>query len=247
LSGNAKDAGYISGLPETGRGSERAPAPHVDLDFLHALLHDLRGPVGRVRMLGELLVRRTAGLEPETRALVGHIETSAAVAEDVLEAVRRYAEALQWVFRPTRFDLTLALNAALARLNARLANTGASVTHGALPAVYADMVQMSVLFEELIANALRFRSAEAPVIEIAAIPAEARLEGARWLVCVVDNGIGVSESAVERIFQPLAKASEHSGAGMGLAICRRIAELHGGEITAIPRPSGAEFRLCLPQ
>jgi signal transduction histidine kinase len=226
---------------------ERAPGPHVDLDFLHALMHDLRGPVARVRMLGELLARRTAGLEPDALALVGHIDTSAAIAEDVLEAVRRYTEALQWTFRPSRFDLTIALNSALGRLDARIANSGASVSHSALPAVYADMVQMGVLFEELISNALRFRSAEPPVIEIAAIPAEARPDGAEWLVCVMDNGIGVSESAVERIFRPLAKASEHSGAGMGLAICRRIAELHGGEITAIPRPRGAEFQLRLPQ
>lgn len=221
-------------------------APLMDTDFLHALLHDLRGPVSRVRMLGELIERRAAGLDPEILTLLSHIKTSATAAEDVLEAVRRYTEALHWSCRPARFDLNLALNAALARNEARLVASSARVVRSDLPAVFADMVQMSVLFEELIANALRFRSGEPLVIEVTATPAEQGSE--RFcLISVIDNGIGLSDSAPERIFKPLAKASDRSGAGVGLAICRHIAELHGGEIVAIPRTQGSEFRLRLPQ
>ena len=82
------------------------PSPHIDVDFLHALLHDLKGPVSRVRMLGELLTRRITGLDPETQILLEHLGTSASLADEVLEAVRRYAEALHWVSNPSRFDLT---------------------------------------------------------------------------------------------------------------------------------------------
>ncbi len=223
--------------------------PHnVDLDFLHALLHDLIGPVSRVRMLGELIERRATGLEPEIQVLLGHIKTSTASAENVLEALRRYAEALNWSCRPAPFDLDLAVKSALTRLNRPIADSGAHVIYGALPNVHADMVQMTALFEELIANALRFRSEDPPRIEVAAqlTPEELTEQGA-CVISVTDNGIGLNDSATGRIFKPLARASDRSGAGMGLAICRHIAELHRGEISAIPRPRGAEFRLWIPQ
>jgi signal transduction histidine kinase len=225
--------------------SRTEPLP-IDAEFLHALLHDLRGPVSRVRMLGELIERRAINLDPEVQMLLGHIKTSATAAEDVLDAVRRYTAALHWSCRPTRFDLNLALNAALARNETRLVASGARVARSDLPAVFADMVQMSALFEELIANAVRFHAEEPLVIEVTAKTTE---EGSQrfCLISVIDNGIGLSDSAMERIFKPLAKASDRSGAGVGLAICHRIAELHGGEIAAIPRKQGSEFRLRLPQ
>jgi signal transduction histidine kinase len=224
--------------------------PHnVDLDFLHALLHDLIGPVSRIRMLGELIERRATGLDPEIQVLLGHIKTSTDSAENVLEALRRYTDALHWSCRLTRFDLDIAVKSALARLDRDIAGSGARVIQSAMPNVQADMVQMGALFEELIANAVRFRSEDPPVIEILAELTTQELtgQGTTCFISVIDNGMGLSDSAAERIFRPLAKASERSGAGMGLAICRHIAELHGGEISAIPRLRGAEFRLRLPQ
>jgi len=215
----------------------------VDAEFLHALIHDLKGPVSRIRILGELLTRQTASLDAESQLLVKHMETSAIAAQSVLEGLRRYADAVGWEFRPQKFDLTLALTAAMARLDARLTSNGATVTYGDLPEICADMGQMATLFEELLANALRFRSPDAPVVEIAVMPAESNF----WLICVTDNGIGLSDSDAQRIFRPLAKASDRSGAGMGLTICSRIATLHGGEIRAIPRLRGAEFHLRLPR
>jgi signal transduction histidine kinase len=228
-----------------GAGSRTEPFP-MDTDFLHALLHDLRGPVSRVRMLEELIERRAVNLDPEIQMLLGYIKTSATAAEDVLDAVRRYTEALHWSFHPTRFDLNLALNAALARNEARLGASGARIARSDLPVVFADMVLISALFEELIANALRFHSAEPLVIQVTSTMTEGGSQQA-CLISVIDNGIGVSDSAAERIFKPLAKASDRSGAGVGLAICQRIAELHCAEIVSVPRNHGSEFRLRLPQ
>jgi signal transduction histidine kinase len=121
---------------------------------------------------------------------------------------------------------------------------GGRVTQGALPNISADLTLMSALFEELIDNAMRFRSEEPPVVEITAT---ASPRGNAWHISVADNGIGLNESDRERIFRPFAKGSERAGVGMGLAICRRIAQIHGGEIRGIPRAPGAEFRLELPQ
>ena len=222
-----------------------AAAP-VDSDFLHRLLHDLKGPVGRARMLSELIERRGAGLDPETKTLLGYIGASVNAAETVLDAVRRYAEVLDWPFRPSRFDLTVSVDSAVARLEDEITGAGATINRGTLPAVWADMAQMTALFVELISNALRFRSLEPPVIEIAAIPAVDRPESTGCLITVIDNGIGISDALRQRLFQPLSKATERAGAGMGLAICRYIAEVHRGEIVAAPRAHGAEFRVKLP-
>jgi light-regulated signal transduction histidine kinase (bacteriophytochrome) len=218
--------------------------------FLHALLHDLKGPLARVHILAELLVRRVGGQDPgvggqnsEVQTLVEHIATSAAAVETVLEGVRRYAEALDRAFHPTKFDLTLALRSALARLSVAIADSGANVEFGPLPQVRGDLVQLSVLFQELIANSLRFRSPDPPFIEIASTDCDP----AHWVITATDNGSGIQASAMDCIFRPLGKASERAGAGMGLAICRHIADIHGGAITAIPRRQGTEIRLLLPR
>jgi light-regulated signal transduction histidine kinase (bacteriophytochrome) len=224
-------------VPQDAEGGGLGP------EFLHALLHDLKGPLSRVRILGELLVRRAISPDPELQTLVQQIGASAASAETVLEGVRRYADALDWAFHPTRFDLTLALKSALARLSVAIADSGATVEFGALPQVRGYLVQLSTLFQELIANSLRFRSPNPPFIEIASFDCDP----AHWLIMVTDNGSGIDASAVNRLFQPLGKASTRAGAGMGLAICRRITETHGGTIAAIMRQQGAEIRMLLPR
>jgi two-component system, chemotaxis family, sensor kinase Cph1 len=222
----------------------------VGSEFLHALLHDLRGPLTRVRILAELLTRRAgsqdsgaSGQNNETQKLVEQIGTSVVAAETVLEGVHRYAEVLDWADHPTWFDLTLALKSALTRLSAAIADSGATVKFEPLPQVWGDSVRLSALFQELVANSLRFRSPDPPFIQIAS----ADSDPAHWIITVTDNGLGIPASAVDRIFRPLGKASERAGAGMGLAICRRIAETHGGEIAAIPRKQGTEIRLVLPK
>ncbi len=216
----------------------------MDAEFLEVLLHDLRGPVSRCRILGELLVRQTPDLPEETRTLVQHIEGSATAAENVLEAVRRFANAVGLSFQPAYFELRLAVDGAVARLTSQIAAAGAQVTYRELPVIYGDRAQMTVLFEELIGNALRFRSGEALRIEIAAAPVE---QDTQWQISIADNGIGLPEQNPSRVFRPLAKRDANARPGIGLTICRHIAKLHGGELTAVPLAHGAEFRLRLPQ
>lgn len=199
--------------------------------------------MARVRILGELFARRAGGQDPEVQTLVQQMGASVTAAETVLEGVRRYAEALDWTWRPTRFDLTVAVNSALAHMRAGITESGATVECSPLPQVWGDMVQLSALFQELIANSLRFRSPDPPVIAIASLDSDP----AHQLITVADNGSGIPASAMDRIFRPLGKASNRAGAGMGLAICRHIAEIHGGQIAAISREQGTEIRLLLPR
>jgi signal transduction histidine kinase len=212
-------------------------------EFLHALLHDLKGPLARVRILCELLARRTGKADPELETLVAQVGLSIVAAETVMEGVRRYAEALDWPYRPTRFDLNVALDSAQAFLAPSIAGSGATIERGPLPRVWGDMVQLSALFEELISNSLHFQAADPPFIRISSLDTDPD----QWLLIVTDNGLGIPPTAIDRIFRPFGKASPRSRAGVGLAICRRIAEVHGGAIGVAPRSEGAQIRLSLPR
>jgi signal transduction histidine kinase len=136
--------------------------------------------------------------------------------------------------------------------------SGGRVVAGDLPTIDADPVQMRQLFQNLIANGLKFRRAEvAPVVRVSSdVPTEggtrADAEGRRKL-CVIriaDNGIGFDEKYLDRIFdvfQRLHGRDQYEGTGIGLAVCRKIVERHGGAITAISRPGeGATFVISLP-
>jgi signal transduction histidine kinase len=132
----------------------------------------------------------------------------------------------------------------LALLGTRIEETGAAVETRELPTVWADANQISRVFQNLISNALTYRSAE-PRIELGA----ERIVGG-WCFTVSDNGIGISRADVERIFEMLERLhtqQEYSGSGMGLAICKRIVERHGGRIWAEPKPpSGTRFCFTIP-
>jgi light-regulated signal transduction histidine kinase (bacteriophytochrome) len=129
----------------------------------------------------------------------------------------------------------------------RLEETGGSVDVGALPVLQADPLQMRRLFQNLISNSLKFHRNDLP--PSIRIVSEAATEGA-YTIRVEDNGIGFEPGQEERIFKVFHRLhgrGEYEGAGIGLAVCRRIAERHGGELRAEGRPGeGAVFILNLP-
>ena len=135
--------------------------------------------------------------------------------------------------------------------------SGGRVEVGDLPEIEADRAQMGQLFQNVIGNALELRGKEDPLVRITAEPEDStgttmeRWSGAaRCRISVQDNGIGVDEEHIDRIFslfQRLHGRSEYEGVGMGLAICRKIVERHGGTITAKSRPGeGTAFIITLP-
>ncbi|MBA3683802.1 MAG: PAS domain S-box protein [Planctomycetes bacterium] len=121
----------------------------------------------------------------------------------------------------------------------------ARIEVGALPTLRADRIQMRQLFQNLLSNALKYRSSAPPVLTITA-----QVAAAGWQVSVADNGIGIPAEACRRIFEPFTRLhgrGAYPGNGIGLAICRRIVERHGGRIWAEPgAPRGSVFHICLP-
>jgi chemotaxis family two-component system sensor kinase Cph1 len=119
------------------------------------------------------------------------------------------------------------------------------VTHEPLPAVVADDTQLTQLFQNLVGNAIKHHNGEVPRVHVSA----AKNEEARWIFSVRDNGVGIDSQDLGRIlgrFQRLHKREETSGSGMGLAICQRIVERHGGTLSVESQPGrGSTFRFAL--
>ena len=121
------------------------------------------------------------------------------------------------------------------------------MTQAVLPTVMADTTQLSQVFQNLIANALKFRGEQPPLIHI---EADRDVEQGQWLFSVRDNGIGIEPQYAERIFlifQRLHSRNEYPGTGIGLALCKRIVERHGGRIWIESEPGkGSTFYFTLP-
>ncbi|HEX3911243.1 MAG TPA: ATP-binding protein [Solirubrobacteraceae bacterium] len=142
-------------------------------------------------------------------------------------------------------DLNEVLSGVETALAAPIERTGASVSATALPSIRGDRTQLASLFQNLISNALKFRGSEPPLVRIAA-----RRVGAFWELSATDNGIGVEQEYAERIFlifQRLHSRESFEGSGIGLALCRKIVEFHGGHMWLDSEFSnGARFRFTLP-
>lgn len=141
-------------------------------------------------------------------------------------------------------DGEVILAAALRNLEGAIRESGAVVTHDPLPVVRADSAQLLQLFQNLLANAVKFRGDAVPRVHVTA-----EQEGSAWHFRVRDNGIGIEPAHAERIFvifQRLHPRSTYPGTGMGLAICKRIVERHGGRIWVESLPEGgSEFHFVL--
>jgi light-regulated signal transduction histidine kinase (bacteriophytochrome) len=138
-----------------------------------------------------------------------------------------------------------ALDQALANLHGAIADSGAMVTHGVLPPVMADKMQLTQLFQNLVGNAIKYQNPGVPRIHVSA----ARNAERKWLFAVKDNGLGIEPQYFEKIFgmfQRLHGRQEFSGTGIGLAICKKIVERHGGSISVESQSGqGATFRFAL--
>ena len=138
-----------------------------------------------------------------------------------------------------------ALTQALKQLRGAVEDSGAVVTHEPLPTVMADEMQLIQLFQNLIGNAIKYQGKGIPRIDISAIPDG----GGNWMFAIRDNGLGIEPRHFERIFgmfQRLHRREEFAGTGIGLAICKKIVERHGGKISVESEPGkGSVFRFAL--
>jgi signal transduction histidine kinase len=200
------------------------------------------------------MLRRVGdSLDAESLADVGRIQDAAARMQQLIEDLLGYARVTSRAQPFARVDLGDVCRDVLQNLEARIEETGATVTIGQMPVLDADASQMRQLFQNLIGNALKFQPpGRAPTVTVTAteIPAAGPTETSRWRLDVADNGIGIEARHADRIFAPferLHSRTEYAGTGIGLAIVRKIAERHGGEITLTSHPGdGTTFHVTLP-
>jgi PAS domain S-box-containing protein len=218
-------------------------------EFAFVASHDLQEPLRKVHSFADLLIEEYSDEIDENGRhyfdrMQGAVRRMSLLIKDLLlysrisTGVRTYEEVqLESVVRDVLYDLQIQLEEA-----------SGAVHVGELPSVMGDPVQLRQLFQNLISNAVKFRKRDVPP-EIT-ISGYTRDKGAVHEIMVADNGIGVSDEFAERIFQPfqrLHRKEEYSGTGIGLAICRRIAERHGGTITVESNDDGgATFVITLP-
>lgn len=214
--------------------------------FAYVASHDLQEPLRMIASYTQLIARRYRGkLDADADEFIEYAVDGAtrmqAIINDLLKLSR--VDTRQMVF--SRINAQDALDRALANLRLIIEESGASVVCDPLPELDADASQLSQLFQNLIANALKFRGNDTPRIQIGA-----QRRGEEWVFHVRDNGIGIAPEYAERIFlmfQRLHGKKEYPGTGIGLTICKKIVEHHGGRIWVESEPGkGATFCFGIP-
>ncbi|HYS77572.1 MAG TPA: MASE1 domain-containing protein [Candidatus Dormibacteraeota bacterium] len=220
---------------------------NADLEqFAYAASHDLKEPLRAVTSFVQLLARRYRGrLDNDADEFIQYAvegtSRMATMVDDLLEYSRagRHGEP----FQPTECDE--ALTRALANLGLVIKESGAVVTSDGLPRVTGDPLQLALVFQNLIGNAIKFRGEAPPRVHVSALR-----ERRRWQLAVRDNGIGLDPAHRERIFalfQRLHGRDRYPGSGIGLTICKKIVERHGGSIWVQSSPGmGSTFYFTLP-
>jgi PAS domain S-box-containing protein len=214
--------------------------------FAYVASHDLQEPLRMVASYTQLLARRYEGkLDAEADEFIGYVVDGAnrmqILINDLLAYSRVGSEGDD--FQPA--DGAAIFDAACANLRSPIGENGAAVTHSHLPTVRGDRTQFVQLFQNILGNAIKYRSDAPPRINVSA----ARQNG-EWVFAVKDNGIGIDPKFSERIFtifQRLHTQAEYPGTGVGLAICKKIVERHGGRIWVESRPGqGSTFYFTIP-
>jgi PAS domain S-box-containing protein len=219
--------------------------------FAHVASHDLQEPLRMVASYTQLLAQRYHGqLDQDARDFIGYAVDGATRMKQLIEDLLAYSRVTARGLPVSVVDSGNAFSLALSNLEAAVTEAHAEVSCGELPAVRADDGQMVQLFQNLVSNAIKFRTP--------GVPPRVRVEasrspdpGGRWIFRVADNGIGIDPKFFERVFvmfQRLHTRHEYPGTGIGLALCQRIVERHGGRIWIESSPGqGTAFLFTLPE
>jgi signal transduction histidine kinase len=209
--------------------------------FMDRLVHDLREPLRSINVFAELLIEAEKDrLNEQSKQFVDEIQSGAARMQTLLSGLSGYSMALHEASAaPANCSLQSALKIVLANMDEKIRLAGASVTPGDLPRVSLSLDRAMQILQHLIENSLRFRSDAPPVIHISA----EEEDGGMCAIHVEDNGIGVPDDYLEVVFKPFTRVEgkKYPGAGMGLAICRRIVEAHGGAIRMTRAATGGSI------
>ena len=237
----------IEDVTDRKQAEEALQATNAELQhFAYALTHDLQEPLRMVVNFTELLGREYGGkLGEEADQFISYSVEGARRIEDLLKALLAYWEVADRERDiPVAIDCGAVLEKTLFNLQAAIAESGALVTHDPLPSVVGEEILLMQLFQNLISNSIKYRGEETPRIHVSA---ERVAKG--WLFAVRDNGIGIDPQDTDRVFGLFKRlhGSEIPGTGIGLAICKKVAERQGGRIWVESETGrGATFKFTIP-
>ncbi len=214
--------------------------------FAYVASHDLQEPLRMVASYVALIARRYKGkLDADADEFISFAVDGAKRMQSLIQDLLAFSRVGSKGVELVSTSSENALNRAIKNLRGAIVDSGARVTHDPLPSVLADEMQLTQLFQNLLGNAIKYRRADTPGVHVAA-----RQNGAKkWIFSVQDNGLGIEPQYFERIFgmfQRLHGREEFSGTGMGLAICKKIVERHGGDISVESTiGQGSTFRFSM--
>jgi len=213
--------------------------------FAYVASHDLQEPLRMVAAYTQLLGERYRGkLDENADKFIGYASEGALRMQTLIQDLLAFSRIGRNGAALGHVDCGAVMEEVLLSLGPAMEETGALVTHTALPVVWADRSQMVQVFQNLIGNAIKFRG-EDPAISV-----QAEKAGEQWLFSVSDNGIGIAPEYAENIFvvfQRLHARTEYPGNGIGLAICKKIIQRYGGKIWVEPRAGhGSIFKFTMP-
>ncbi len=216
-------------------------------DFAYVASHDLKAPLRHLSLSANFLLRNyTDLLDDKGKELLGIVRKSSERMFEMIDSLLAYSSVGRQDVEMSRISLEEVVRDVIEGVRSQIERSGAEIDIGSLPNISGNKALMIQLFQNLMENAIKYRHKDvAPKIKVSA----AR-EGKFWKVSVADNGIGIDPQYKEKIFnifQRLHGESEYDGTGIGLAICQRIAEFHGGSISLDETYSGgSRFVIALP-
>ena len=233
---------------ELGRKVEELARSNAELEqFAYVASHDLQEPLRMVASYTQLLAQRYKGkLDADADEFIGFAVGGATRMQQLIQDLLSYSRVTSKGQSFQLIDSKAACDNALKNLQRSINDSNAVVRVGPLPTVLADARQLTQLFQNLIGNAVKYRNERTPEIHVAAVP-----KVDQWVFSVRDNGIGIAPQHSERIFQMFQRlhtTNEYPGTGIGLAICRKIVERHGGNIWVEAQPGrGSTFVFTIPR
>ena len=232
---------------ELARKAEDLVRSNADLElFAYVASHDLQEPLRMVASYTQLLSRRYKGkMDSEADEFIDFAVDGATRMQGLIQDLLSYSRVTTRAKKYSFTSAEAACDTALKNLQESVKASDALVSVGPLPTVLAEPTQLTQLFQNLIGNAVKYRNEGRPEISIAAKP-----NGNEWTFSIQDNGIGIEPQYSERIFQMFQRLhtrGQYSGTGIGLAICKKIVEQHGGKIWVESKPGdGSTFLFTIP-
>jgi signal transduction histidine kinase len=239
---------------ESKRAEEKLAAKVAELarsnaeleQFAYVASHDLQEPLRMVANYTQLLAERYRGkLDEQAERYINYAVDGATRMQAMIQDLLTLSRAGRHGKDVHSIDSNQLVEQAMKNLQAAIRESGAVVKYDRLPMIRANGIQITQLFQNLIANAIKFQGAETPVVQISAVA-----KNGEWIFSVADNGIGIAAEHSEVIFvvfQRLHTRTEYPGNGIGLSICKKIVERHGGRIWLDSKEGhGCTFKFTLP-